>query len=801
MKSNKIQFIKDHITCLDFAHNNLNWPINKDGDRTISMAPGSENKTALIVHENTFKDFKTGLFGDVIDLCAHSMFDGDKGLAIKYLAGITGYYDPDEKINNQSWIDYTEKLNAKIQYWHEHLRPEDLEYLSSRKINCDTIERLKLGYDSQEERLTIPYFKNGYTAYYAGRDRHTPPDKTRAKYKKAPLDSYNENIPWGLHTLTHAHRKLMQHLSQMAQEKYNLDIEKILVIAEGAFDVMSFEQCGFKCLSPIGGYFNKRSNQEIIDIARSSEIEQVFICFDNDSAGNNFTLAMCKMMFANRINFVCGELPTGIKDVSDYYCDNGDLYLLVKNAHSGITQLGQRITDRKEFKNFVCQAARYVDSADLAELFDSCGQFSPDWLKAVKLIATKCPAESLIIESVLKKYKLKFVEKVGFYEYESGAWRLRSDNAISKYFSRELGRFSTGQKFGSLLRYLRSQITCEYEFNKLNIVNFKNGILDLQTGELKPHDESYLSSIQMAYNYEPFAKCPRWDKFISEIMNNDTQKMQLLQELAGYILFPDCRLQKCFFLMGDGSNGKSVFINVLRQVFGAENCSTVEISNLDGQFEPIRLLHSLVNFANETETNIKSAEARFKSIVAGDQISACYKGQDFIEFAPRAKMVFACNKFINSNDSTKGFLRRIIFINFNRTFEGSEADKNLYDTLIKELPGIFNWTYRGYKILMQSLEFTLTNEQSEIMDEFTQIIDPVDAFFREEILPDKLNDRIFITSVYAEYKEWCDKSGHKALSRQKFTRSLKSIIKRLYPASQFSHSGKETTILICECDY
>ena len=105
MKSNKIQFIKDHITCLDFAHNNLNWPINKDGDRTISMAPGSENKTALIVHENTFKDFKTGLFGDVIDLCAHSMFDGDKGLAIKYLAGITGYYDPDEKINNQSSED------------------------------------------------------------------------------------------------------------------------------------------------------------------------------------------------------------------------------------------------------------------------------------------------------------------------------------------------------------------------------------------------------------------------------------------------------------------------------------------------------------------------------------------------------------------------------------------------------------------------------------------------------------------------------------------------------------------------
>ena len=806
MKSSKIQFIKDNISCVDFAHNNLNWPINKDGDRTISMAPGSENKTALIVHNNTFKDFKTGIYGDVIDLCAHALFNGDLGEAIKYLADLTGYYDPNEKINNQSWREYTEKLNAKIQYWHEHLRPEDLQYLHDRKINDATIQRLKLGYDAQEERLTIPYFKNGYVAYYAGRDRHivTPEEinnPKRAKYKKAFLDDYNENIPWGLHSLTPAHRELMKNLSQLAREQYSLDIESILVIAEGAFDVMSFEQCGFKCVSPIGGFFNKRNNQEIVELAKSPDIQQVFICFDNDSAGGKFNLAMCKLMFANRINFAVGILPEKIKDVSDYYCGGGNLYELVKNAQPGIIQLGARITDKKEFKEFVCQAARYVDQADLTELFDSCTQFSEDWLKSVKALATKCPAEIVTINAVMKKYKIKFVEKVGFFEYTSGYWKARSDNEISKYFSEELGRFSAGQKFTSLLKYLRSQTTCEYEFNLQRIINFRNGVLELESGNLKPHDESYLSSVQLEYNYDKSAKCPKWEKFISEIMCGNVLKMQLLQELAGYILFPDCRLQKCFFLMGEGSNGKSLFENVLRQVFGDKNCSTVQLSNLDNQFEPIRLLHSLANFANETETNLKGAEARFKSIVAGDKISACYKGQDFMEFAPRTKMIFACNKFINSTDSTKGFLRRIIFINFTRTFEGADDNKNLYDELIQELPGIFNWCYEGYKKLLAAMQFTETEEQREIMNEFTQIIDPVNAFFVEEILPEKLNERIFIKTTYTQYVEWCRSSGHLALSRHKFARSLKSIIKREYPASQFGHSGGETTILILECDY
>ena len=73
--------------------------------------------------------------------------------------------------------------------------------------------------------------------------------------------------------------------------------------------------------------------------------------------------------------------------------------------------------------------------------------------------------------------------------------------------------------------------------------------------------------------------------------------IKLLQEMAGYILFDDCFLEKCFFLIGDGANGKSVFLNVISAVFDEANISHVEMATLDNEFQRINLLDSLANIS------------------------------------------------------------------------------------------------------------------------------------------------------------------------------------------------------------
>ena len=762
MAVDRIAYIKEHYNVLDYARYTLGLPVNKAGDRCMSIAPGPhKTNNAFVVYNDWWYDFSAGCGGDVIDLCAEAKHGGDKGAAIRELAGDYG----------GNWKQYTEQLCDKIAYFHSQLREQDKEYILKRGIKAETIERLKLGYDAKEDRLIIPYFKNHYVAYYIGRDRSGKPDAS--KYKKAHLDGLNENIAWGLHTFEPERRKEI--LSGIEDgEKKNM-LENFCVIAEGAFDAMSFEQEGFKILSPISGYFNKDTLKQVISLCKTQDC--VFICFDSDKAGTKFQINMARTLFQHRIKFVCGSLPEGFKDISEYYERGGDLFSLVENASSGIGMLASRITDRDEFEKFVYDAARFVKKPDFMELFEHVEQFPKTWLAALLKEAYHAPLESVIVQEVLAEHMLKYVEGLGFYEYSHGIWKKMADNLVRSYCAGYYGRWAVGSKLNSALTQLKSETTTEELFNRQAIFNFKNCILDLKTGETKEHSPAFLSTVQVDYDYDVKADCPRWRQFISEIMAGRELSIALLQEMTGYILFEDCSLQKCFFLMGDGANGKSVLLNTIQKVFGEANVSNVEMSKLDEPFQVISLINSLVNISTETSTNIKGAESTFKQVVVGDTISGCYKNKDFVKFKPRCVMISACNEYVKSNDTTKGFLRRICFIDFPCHFEGENADINLEQKLEAELPGIFNWAYEGYKRLQGQKHFTETPEQAEMMKEFTQLTEPVIAFINEELtgyVGDK--DR---TELYKQYKDWCESAGHKPKSRNSFTHAFKQAITQL----------------------
>lgn len=765
MAVDRIARIKEKYSVLEYARDVLGWPINRSGDRCKSFAPDSHNPTALIVFDNWWYDFKQGLGGDVIDLVACVKYDGDKGKAIRELAGN----------DHDNWIDYTHEYNSKIAYFQTQLRKEDLDYLHGRRINDETIKRLRLGYDAKSERLTIPYFKNGYVAYCIGRDRSGK--EGVSKYKKDYLDGMNENIAWGLHTFSEENRNNVK--KRVSPKQYEL-IKKYIVVGEGAFDAMSFEQEGFRVLSPISGYFNKLQLKQVIDMLKTAEC--VFVCFDSDNAGTNFTLNMCQVLFKNRIKFDCGILPEGVKDISEYYAAGNDLFTLVASAKSGIEMLAKKITDKEEFRKFVLEAARFVNETDLADFFDNVTGFSPRFLKSVWKEAVKIPAETVLIREIRDKYMLKFAEKQGFYEYGHGVWQERSDNKIAGYFIEVLGKWANGSKLPSLERHLRGEITTEELFNRKPIFNFKNGVLELDSGKFREHSPTDLSTIQVDYEYDATAECPLWIKFIDEIMAGRETSIKLLQEMAGYVLFNDCKLQKAFFLIGDGTNGKSVFLNVLSAVFDEANVSNVEMSSLIEPFQRISLMNSLVNISTETSSNVKGAESmfkQFKQIVVGDEINGCFKSKDFVKFRPRCVMISACNEYIKSHDTTSGFLRRICFIDFPRKFEGNEADTELEDKLKTQLSGIFNWCYEGYKCLKEQGRLTETPEQAEMMNEFVVIMNPIAAFI-DECLRDE-NGIIERGELYKRYVSWTKEAGHEAQSRTKFIQNFNKTIKQLMP--------------------
>ena len=147
-------------------------------------------------------------------------------------------------------------------------------------------------------------------------------------------------------------------------------------------------------------------------------------------------------------------------------------------------------------------------------------------------------------------------------------------------------------------------------------------------------------------------------------------------------------------------------------------------------------------------------------------------------------MISACNEYIQSHDTTNGFLRRIQFIDFPRKFEGENADRDLESKLKTELSGIFNWAYEGYKRLKEQDYFTETQTQDEMMTDFIQLSNPI-AVFIDECLKDE-DGIVERGELYRKYVEWTKEAGHEAQSRTKFIRNFRKTVNQLLP---FVHEG------------
>jgi DNA primase len=293
-----IQKIKSRLSCTEYlSRHGIHV---KNGGRTVSpLRPGARNPTSFWVEDDHWYDFGSAMGGDVIDLAAQLQYNGDLSQAVHGLADELGL----------QFSDYSETYRADIQNlcnrtaaYHAALTPSDYEYLAARGFTPEDASRLMIGRVTDgylKGRLFLPYFKNGAVVYYATR---AMPDSSfqENKYMKASRDespSY-QHIPWGLQTLN---RRTNGH--------------DTLIISEGYFDAVSWEREGYPVISPITGNFSKDQWPDVIAACRM--FSKVLIIFDNDAvshAGEGFTARTARKLFQNRIPFLVGHTPHGIKD-------------------------------------------------------------------------------------------------------------------------------------------------------------------------------------------------------------------------------------------------------------------------------------------------------------------------------------------------------------------------------------------------------------------------------------------------------------------------------------------------------
>ena len=370
-----------------------------------------------------------------------------------------------------------------------------------------------------------------------------------------------------------------------------------------------------------------------------------------------------------------------------------------------------------------------------------------------------------------------------FWQYGNGLWERLDDvqikSRILKVISdrKEALGFLTSAMVDDIFKQLGLILIAPkgFSFNQNPMVlNFTNGVLDLDEGKFSDqHKRELFQNIQFTFDFDRDQKCPQWLEFLKSL-NFDDETVVRLQEWVGYCLLPQVigTLQKSLFFIGEGSNGKSVFLETIASVL--DNVSHLEISELFDRFKIAEIEGKLANICTDVETS-KVMDARFKKIVAGETQSAERKFKDPFEFQPFAKILFSANDFIPTKDRTHGFYRRFDIVRFSRIFGPEEQKPDLLQELKEELPGIFNWALEGLERLSkQEWKMTRSRFMESCHEEFRRATNPLQIFLEEECIVDR--DTIIDAALLREaYKNFCDDRGYKILSDNNLGQELKRL--------------------------
>jgi P4 family phage/plasmid primase-like protien len=326
----------------------------------------------------------------------------------------------------------------------------------------------------------------------------------------------------------------------------------------------------------------------------------------------------------------------------------------------------------------------------------------------------------------------------------------------------------------------RNNQRLDSEFNESTIgrSNLANGVLKLDSMELEAHDPKYGFRSVLGHQYDPKATCPRFDKFLDEVTQGDKEKAAVLMEFAAYAFsgMPYVH-HKALILTGEGANGKSTFLNVLKKLAGHSAYSSLMLNQLSQEYSLAFMVGKLFNVAEETPTRSLMDTSNFKNLSAGGSYMAREPYKKPIQVDNNTtKFIMACNELPALTDFSGGIERRFLIVSFDAVFKGAAVDPYLEEKLLEELPGIFNRVVEGYKRLIDQKGFTRLDSSDEHVKNYMNSHNSSYQFYDESVInaPGKW---IECNDLFRAYVEWCKPMGIHPVTSNKFGVEIRKATK------------------------
>lgn len=335
---------------------------------------------------------------------------------------------------------------------------------------------------------------------------------------------------------------------------------------------------------------------------------------------------------------------------------------------------------------------------------------------------------------------------------------------------------------------------------RLDIIAFKNGILDLNDMAFYPHNERFHVTYMHPYNYNKKAKCPMWQSFLHEVLPDKRSRM-ILQMFLGLGLIERGtiynqyegrerpKIELCLILIGSGANGKSVIYQTAMGVFGQDRISGADYDELtmqgDEGMRARRLLRDAIfNWSSDSDSRTfgRKRTGVFKRIVSGEPTTDRQIGGNVEQNYRMPYLIFNLNELPYPEDTTLGFIRRLQFISFDITIPASRQNKTLASDLTREYSGIFNWILRGAReIKRRKFQFP-DSEGSRRQLLLAQmrgnpVVAWVNAYRVRSIEGANREQSVYISAkdIMASIEQFCDDNDTPMVSQQKMGQTMSNL--------------------------
>jgi putative DNA primase/helicase len=299
--------------------------------------------------------------------------------------------------------------------------------------------------------------------------------------------------------------------------------------------------------------------------------------------------------------------------------------------------------------------------------------------------------------------------------------------------------------------------------------------IELKTGISREYRrEDYITKVGGCH-LDKEMETPLWNRFLKRVTGNDDELQAYLRRVAGYCLTGITSEHVMFFFHGTGANGKGVFLNTLRAIWGdyaaVAPMETFCESHNDRHPTELAFLRGVrLVIAQETERNQRWAESKIKALTGGDPITARFMRQDFFTFQPQFKLMIAGNHKPSLRGVDEAIRRRLHLIPFTVTIPEGQRDTKLFEKLKAERPGILAWAVEGC-LKWQKQGLAPPPAVRQATDNYLAEEDTIGRWIEDCCGVDKIYQE-YTSKLFNNWVAWAEKAGERPGSKKRFSQAL-----------------------------